>query len=319
MSRLAARLKLLRVWATIALGRSYRHRNQGIGHSFMPDQLEGYFIDLTAKTSYDGPTDDDGLPLTRARRQLIHHPTVVLQFGLGHWDRWLGSGRESAQHRTRFLSVARWAATAIDGRGGLSIWPELGFQTASPYSAMTQGLAASVFVRAWLLNPEDAWLAHARRAVQIMLSPVESGGTSRRIGSGIVLEEGPLMPPNTVLNGWVFGLYGLYDLTLVDGLDDPHLRAALEDTLEAVVQMLPDFDTGWWSRYDTSGNLASPFYHRLHVAQLGALERTFPAYSARIANTRVRWERALASRVQPARAIFMKVKQQLSDPPQGIW
>lgn len=319
MSRLEARLRLLRVWCSIALGRSYRHRNQDIGHSFMPGQLEGYFIDLTAKTNYDGSTDEDGLPLTLARRQLIHHPTVVLQYGLGHWDRWIGSGRKSDEHRAHFLSAARWAATAIDHRGGLSIWPELGFQMASPYSAMTQGLAASVLVRGWLLNHEDAWLDLAKRAVQIMLSPVEVEGTSRRIGSGIILEEGPLVPPNTVLNGWVFALYGLYDVTLVDGPENAHLRAALVETLEALLQTLHAFDAGWWSRYDTNGHLASPFYHRLHVAQLEALEQTFPAHSARIATTRLRWEQALASRPQTVRAVLMKARQQLSDPPQGIW
>ena len=319
MSRLGTRLRLLRVWTSIALGRSYRHRNQGIGHSFVPGHLEGYFIDLTAKTSYDGSTDSHGLPLTPAGGQLVHHPTVVLQFGLGHWDRWIRSGRRSDEHRERFLSAARWAATAIDHRGGLSIWPELGFQMASPYSAMTQGLAASVLARGWLLKSDDAWLEHARRAVQIMLLPVESGGTSRRTGSGIVLEEGPLVPPNTVLNGWVFGLFGLYDLTLVDGAHGSNIKTALNDTLEALVETLAEFDTGWWSQYDTEGHLASPFYHRLHVAQLGALERTFPAHSAQIANTRLRWERALASRLHVARAILLKARQQMTDPPQGIW
>jgi len=319
MSRLAARLKLLRTWASIAVGRSYRHRNQGIGRSFMPGRLEGYFIDLTAKTSYDSSTDDDGLPLTPARRQLIHHPTVVLQFGLGHWDRWIASGRTSDEHRAHFLSAARWAAKAIDQRGGLSIWPALGFQMASPYSAMTQGLAASVLVRGWSLNKEEAWLAHARGAVHNMLSPIESGGTSRRVGSGITLEEGPQVPHNTVLNGWVFALYGLYDVTRVDHPENAHLTAALDESLEALLQMLPDFDAGWWSRYDTDGHLASPFYHRLHVAQLDALEQTFPAHAARIAPTRLRWERALDSRLKMARAILTKSRQQLLDPPQGIW
>jgi hypothetical protein len=318
VSRLAARLELLPRWLSIARGRSYRHRNQEIGQSFVPDRLDGYFIDLTAKTSYPGPTDDDGLPLMQFRHQLIYHPTVVLQFGLGHWDRWLASGRLSHDHRARFLSVARWVETTIDERGGLSIWPAFGLEMASPYSAMTQGLAASLLLRVWSLDPDDAWLEHARRAMELMLLPVELGGTSRRIGSGIVLEEAPQATPNTVLNGWVFALYGLYDLALVDGPSTPRLGAALADTLGALAQLLPDFDVGWWSLYDTNGHLSSPFYHRLHVAQLGALERTFPAFSAQIAATRARWERALASRLYPARAVLLKAGQQLSNPPKRI-
>jgi len=28
------------------------------------------------------------------------------------------------------------------------------------------------------------------------------------------------------------------------------------------------FDCGYWSYYDLSGNIASPFYHNLHIEQL---------------------------------------------------
>lgn len=315
MSGGADRLRLLRAWTAILLGRSYRHRVQDIGVAFVPDRLHGYFVDLRAKTEYDGPVDDEGLPLTRARGRLIHHPTVVLQYGLGHWDRSL-LGREDAEgHRRSFLTVARWTAANLDERGGLAVFPQLGLQTVTPYSAMTQGLAVSVLARASSLEGAGSWLECARGAALLMLEPIEAGGTSRLEPVGIVLEEAPLTPPNTILNGWLFGLFGLHDLVLIDDRADPAIAEALRSTLAAFVDHLPRFDTGWWSRYDTAGHVASPFYHRLHVAQLRALEQTFPREAASLAALEVRWRRMLDSPVHRARSVIVKAGQQMLHPP----
>ncbi len=318
MNGVADRLRMLRLWTAILFGRSYGHRPQNIGSVFMPDRLQGYFVDLSAKADYAGPVDRADLPLIRARGQLIYHPTLVLQFGLGQWDRSLGAGPGLDEHRRHFLNVANWTMASMDNRGGLPVFPQLGFQSASPYSAMTQGLAASVLARASLVGGTANWLERSRQAARLMLEPIDTGGTSRLIPAGIVLEEGPLVPPNTVLNGWLFGLFGLHDLLLVDDPPDPALATALRATLAALLDQLPAFDAGWWSRYDTAGHLASPFYHRLHVAQLTALERTFPVESAPARALRARWQRALGSPVQRARAVIQKAAQQLSAPPARI-
>ena len=318
MNGVPDRLRLLRTWTAILLGRSYRHRPQDIGPHFLPDRLHGYFVDLTAKTEYDGPVDGEGLPLTRALGRLIHHPTVVLQFGLGHWDRSLGNGGGSEEHRRQFMNVAKWTLGSMDDRGGLPVFPQLGFQTVTPYSAMTQGLAASVLGRASLVDGSMNWLERSRQAARLMLEPIETGGTSRLIPAGIVLEEAPLVRPNTILNGWLFGLFGLHDLILAENGADPASVTALRLTLAALVDSLPAFDAGWWSRYDTAGHLASPFYHHLHVAQLTALEQTFPMVSAAVLVLRTRWQRAEDSRLQPARAVILKAGQQLSHPPAMI-
>jgi hypothetical protein len=183
---------------------------------------------------------------------------------------------------------------------------------------MTQGLAVSVLSRASHMDVSTDWIEPARRAARLMLKPIEIGGTSRRIPAGTVLEEAPLNPPNTVLNGWLFGLFGLHDLLLADNPDDPALVAAVSAVLAALLDCLPAFDAGWWSRYDTAGHLASPFYQRLHVAQLIALERAYPAEAARISDVRSRWERALRSPLRRTRAVVEKAGQQLLAPPPMI-
>jgi hypothetical protein len=67
-----------------------------------------------------------------------------------------------------------------------------------------------------------------------------------------------------------------------------------------------------------AGHLASPFYQRLHVAQLTALARAYPAEAGRISDVRSRWERALRSPLRRTRAVVEKAGQQLLAPPPMI-
>src|SRR5215472_13970536 len=129
---------LFRHWALMTLGRSYWHLSQGLGSQFAPGMLEGYFNDLRAKTAWRGSTDDEGLPVSKINGALRHFPTTILQKGLGHWDRWLESGRRDANEYGQFARVVRWALMTQDQRGGWPL-PVLEPAAVSPYSAMVQG------------------------------------------------------------------------------------------------------------------------------------------------------------------------------------
>lgn len=312
------RLALVRIWTSIALGRSYAHRPQKVGRRFASDRLDGYFNDLMGKTDYAGTLDAHGLPVLRRGGLLLHHPTEILQFGLGHWDRWLESGRSDERHVGVFRKVAQWTTENLDADGGLAVYPQLGIATEVPYSAMTQGQAASLLTRAWSVDHIPKWLEASRRAIGLMLTPVEQGGTARRVPTGIVLEEGVLTPANTVLNGWVFAAMGLRDLWLVDIERRSALIDPLDATINALIDALPAFDAGWWSRYDSAGHLASPFYHQLHVALLEALVLAFPDRARTIEPIRMRWAASSRSRVALLRAVLLKAGGQLLDPPQRL-
>ncbi len=309
--------RMLRRWMLLARGKSYWHQEQELGERFVPGELAGYYNDLAGKTRWDGPVDDAGLPLNETLEgKLVHFPTSVLQKALGHWDRWLQSDRKDDDHYDQFIRSARWALDSQDKRGGWPIWPLLGLHYASPYSAMTQGEGISVLARAFLATGEEAYLDGARLALSPLLTEVSDGGTCRRVPEGLVLEEVPLHDPATILNGWIFALYGLYDLSLVDGSLD--VAKALEESLDALVAYLPEYDAGFWSYYDTRRNLASPFYHRLHVAQLRALELTFPECASVFALSREIFERQLTSRLNRSRALALKVIQKLRRPPDTV-
>jgi hypothetical protein len=181
---------------------------------------------------------------------------------------------------------------------------------------MIQGEAVSVLVRAFSATGDDAYLEGARRALSPMLLPIKKGGTSWLTSEGLILEEVPFRVPKTILNGWIFALYGLYDFTIAD--DSQDAQEALEATLSALLARLQMYDAQFWSFYDTSGTLASPFYHRLHIAQLEALELSYPEYAGRFRELRDTFQGQLASRLNVARALALKGYQKLRHPPQGL-
>ncbi len=303
-------------------GRSYWHAEQGLGRQFAPGQLLGYYNDLTAKAHWTGPVDGDGLPLNQdVQGRFIYFPTTLLQKALGHWDRWLESGRTYEADRAAFLKLAGWALRAQDENGGYPIWPLVGLKAASPHSAMSQGEGISVLVRAYHLTQREEYLEGARRALGPLLAAVQQGGTCRVCPEGLVLEEAPQEPHNTILNGWIFALYGLYDYLLAAKArtqDACRVEAALQASLRALVACLPQFNAGFWSYYDTSGNLASPFYHQLHIAQFKALELTFPEHAESLRWWRQLFEHQAASRLNCTKAVALKVYQKLRRPPEVV-
>lgn len=308
---------LLYHWVRLLLGRSYFHVPQGVGRVFAPGQLLGYFNDLSGKTRWNGPVDEEGLPLNEGPRgRRIYFPTTLFQKGLGHWDLWLLSGRRYEREYVAFTTVARWAVRNQDDSGGWPVWPLLGVERPSAYSAMTQGEGVSLLLRAYWASHEEVFMVAAARAISLLLRDVREGGTCHVAPEGLVLEEAPEDPLNTVLNGWVFALYGLYDYLLWQA--DRGVGKALDSTLGALAAYLPRYDAGFWSYYDLSGNLASPFYHRLHIAQLRCLESTFPQQQDDFRKARVAFEWQLSSPVNRMRALAVKVYQKLRRPPSVV-
>ena len=102
---------------------------------------------------------------------------------------------------------------------------------------------------------------------------------------------------------------GVRDHALLTG--DPAVMATAERLSVDLARALPRFDTGYWSLYDLAGNVASPFYHDLHIAQLEALALAFPAQGNAFQAVRARFLAHKASRLKAAWAIAVKVRQKL--------
>jgi D-glucuronyl C5-epimerase C-terminus len=246
----------------------------------------GYYNDLTLEVAAGSP-DEAVRRLERltAEPHAVNHVSVA-QLGIGAWQ--LGWTDVAAR-------VADRLARALDGDGLL----RYGFAMPHTYrlaagwsSATAQGQAASLLVRVGL---PDA----AREAVRPLVEP---SALLVRTEDGPVLQEYPTDPPAHVLNGWIFALWGLYDVARATG--DEAAGSAFEDGVASLAARLPRYElAGRWSRYDLYphpiAHAASPFYHRLHVEQLRALDELAPHPVFREFATR--W--AASSRSYPAVAL----------------
>lgn len=299
-----------RHWYGMFAGRSYYHHAQSLGRAFSPGELKGYFNDLTAKTNWVGQTDPGGFPLSKlSNGKVVHFPILLCQKALGHWDLWLLEGSE--KHRRAFLELAGWLAENQDDNGGWDSWGAMGQSDQFRYSAMAQGEALSVMVRAHELTAAAQFKTACARAVDLMQRPVEQGGVCVYEKDDVFLEEFPARERDTVLNGWIFALFGLYDYLLT--FPDQCAGSFFIRSKTSLTRHVAEFDTGYWSYYSSgTGRLASPFYHHLHISQLQALQKV--TSEPILGTVQRRWESYARNRLFQAWAVVRKGAQKLTEP-----
>ena len=297
-------------WWTILRGKSYYHVPQPIGQRFRRDEIAGYYNDMTWKAEWPGRTDENGVPIEKGRDgQDMRHPITISQMALGVHDVWL-SGQEE-EDRDRFLRLAKWFEKNQDTSGGWpNPWTYVGEPSLGQYSAMAQGEAISVLVRAWKITGAETFLDAARRAFDLLRIPVREGGCAVISADDVFLEEYPEDPRNGVLNGWIFAAFGVYDLSLATGA--PEVRSILSATVATLARSLDDYDMGYWSWYDVRGHVASPFYHELHSSLLDAM---YVLTDVEVFNdVSLRWRRYGKNRINRGRAMTRKIWQKIREP-----
>jgi hypothetical protein len=283
-----------------AFTRGFGYEPHPAGERASFDRVAGYFIDYRAK-----------IPSRRSHPQAPFEPTSLAQLALAWWEEVLLGDADAPQEFER-LCVRIRAEAEEDGRAAL--WgfrdgvPKYGMQ-APWYSAMAQGQMASALVRAESLLG-DAYGDLALRAIEPLVGLDRYGLVSRTV-DGPVLEEGaPCRPPSHILNGWIFALWGLWDVATA--LGDERARRLHDESLDCLVRMLPRYDVGWWTKYSLfphpTADLAKPFYHRLHVTQASVLARM--TRRREFSDAAERWSHYDRA-PQPAAAVLSKIPFQI--------
>ena len=253
-----------------------------------------------------------------------HHPTTVAQYAMAHWNQYLATNDE--YHLHVFLVQAHWFVEHAISIGEDSIgWsislPHPDVQTRGPWlSALAQGSALSVLVRAYQLTHEDIFLAIAHRAVRTFEHDILDGGVSTAVGvDGVYFEEVAVYPAAHTFSGFIFTLFGLYDYVSLTG--DAQIETLISRSLVTMHGLLEEFDVGFWTHSDLlRRRLASSSELALQVILLetlanysgcehcSALASRWRSYQRRL-NSRLRYlianhcaslNRALWSRVRTA-------------------
>src|SRR5262245_18344582 len=157
---------------------------QPVGTRIDPGSVRGYYVDLTAKTAASTATTPKTLP-----------PAGLAQLALGWHERALeGDAVAAGCFDSLCTLLAERGIRREDGVRWAYVMAVPKYRVHPPwFSAMAQGLVASVFARAFLASGDDSWRALALDAIRPLLVKAESDLVSFT-PRGPILEEVPGEP-----------------------------------------------------------------------------------------------------------------------------
>jgi heparosan-N-sulfate-glucuronate 5-epimerase len=250
-----------------------------------PCNLGKYYLDFSSKAFYPGKFDDKGIPLYKYNNDFIYHPIVIAQYALGLFEL-----IEEYNFREKFLSQSEWFLNNAAKNNSGASWvlnikvDEYDIKSAW-ISAMAQGEAISVLTRAFLLTGDNKYMIAAESALFAFSQEVKSGGILNEFKGIKIFEEYPAARPTAVLNGFIFSIFGLFDLML---LGEKKSGELFIQSIQSLKKLLPYYDINYWSSYDLYNYPdyfpATYTYHLIHVEQLKTLyiltgEEMFNNYS----------------------------------------
>jgi len=208
--------------------------------------------------------DEAGVPLNTTyidveEKRLHYYPISIGQYALAVYHAYLDTNDET--HKAHFLRIAEWFYTNRIEDDVLGVYwltdvpkPEYGV-TEAWKSGFTQSRALSVLLRAWQLTGNDNYLAVAKKALIPFTKDVSEGGVAVDLEKAPIYEEYVAARPTRVLDGHGFCLFGVYDavraITPEVDPDVHHLARTIFDRgVEGLVKRLPDYDMGYWMRFN---------------------------------------------------------------------
>ena len=235
------------------------------------------------KAEYDGHSDEKGIPMLdyQGAIGLQYNPIAIAQWGLGNYNVWYET--KSQTHYKKFINCADWLVENLEENNyGYKVWMHhFDFEyrdiLKSPwYSGLAQGQGLSVLVRAFKATTHEKYSIAAHQAFQTFSVSTHDGSVNYIDSNGHNwIEEYIVHPPTHILNGFMWGMWGVYDFALQ--FDDSRALSFFNDYNKTLIKKLDTFDTGFWSLYEHSGTwlrmVASIFYHKLHIVQLRVMYR----------------------------------------------
>lgn len=233
--------------------------------------------------------DTEGIPLVDYGEidgvfvGIQRNPVTVCQTALDHWDNFQ-KGEQAAKNL--FLNCANWLINNAVERADYRVleynFPLVSYQMKPPWlSAMAQGQALQVLVKAHQLTREHQYLACAYQLAKVMFIEVKDGGVTTKHEADAWWYEECANPAQEsgILNGMLFTLIGLHELasyapaelTTEDHKSKKSVQLLLENGMRDLKQRLPLFDRGGHSYYDILKLPAGVDYHRLHIQLLTQL------------------------------------------------
>lgn len=233
---------------------SYWHTITRCSIEKRPDKLGRYYLNFESKLYYPESFDDNGIPLWKTNDEpYFHHPIVICQYALGIFEHLYQKNFSDEDLKVKFIKQADWLKNNCKEINCGKIWyiyydiPLYGIRKPW-YSALAQGEAVSVLTRAHLLTGNEEYLKIAEEAITPFFVNVKEGGLLNYFNAVPIYEEYPSEIRTVgVLNGFIFSLFGLHDLILLNKSENAEKLFAIG--IDSLKKLLPYYDTGYWARY----------------------------------------------------------------------
>ena len=230
--------------------------------------------------------DKDGIPINKTyidvkEKEFVYFPISIGQMGLAIFHTYLKTNSE--KDKNRFLQFVEWFyknAQVTNKLGALWLTdvPLPQYRNTGPWqSAFAQGRGISILLRGYQLTDNKKYAELAEKALIPFTKPVSEGGVTSYTKWGPFYEEYTAEVPTLVLNGMIFSLCGIYDFVRVFP-ENKLARKIFDDGIQTFINILPEYDLGYWSRYNLCKaewypliDPATVGYQRLHITQLEML------------------------------------------------
>lgn len=249
-----------------------------LGTVSLDKELGTYYIDMRpaeihyTQNIYNGEFDANGVPMCSRKGILYYSPINMAQYGFMLHAHFLESGDET-KLKTLKRCVEKLVEIADITAEYCIWWDDIDgsrYNTKAPWaSAMAQGEIISLFLRYYQLSNDEKYLILAEKAYNFLSVPVCEGGVKRIDENGdLWYEEYPSEPASYVLNGFIYTLFGLYDLYRVT--QDKKIKKDIDLCIKTLKNNLSKFDAGYWSYYDLLYKELVRYYYQknVHVPQM---------------------------------------------------
>jgi hypothetical protein len=234
--------------------------------------------------------DPNGVPLYVGRLfGATYSPSYIAWYGLVKLEEYLRGLNPSG--RDIFMTQVSWLAhNCLRHADGTVVWTctfdwqEGDCFVKAPWpSAIAQGHAISALIRAYRITRDETFLALCLGAANAFRKPIPDGGIRALVDGHILYAEYPTFPTPRIMDGFLTGLLGLYDLYMETR--DPAVFFLFHEGIDGVKYLLPYWsyrDT--WTWYGSQTYLCTRSYHTQNYTLLKCLaglseDRRLAAYA----------------------------------------
>ena len=245
------------------------------------ETLGPYYIDMTAAIvhytdHHYGQFDEKGVPMLGFGKYAKYYAITVAQYGFILHDLIIKNGKNQNMENVLYECL-NWLESNKDENIKTACWRcnhhnERYDLKEGWVSAMAQGEIISFYLRMYQYTKKENLLETALKAYEFMKIDVKDGGIRTFDSNGnLWLEEFPSNPPSYVLNGFIYAIFGLYDLYRITKRKD--VKNDIDDCILTLKNELHKYDVGYWSLYDQrTKELVQDYYQKnVHIPQMEVL------------------------------------------------